>query len=61
MTMQFSRQYVIDSMRRLGYAQLADEASRDLPDPVDLDDLQAWSMRHGLSRDDLISRMGGSP
>jgi hypothetical protein len=59
--MQYNRQYVIDSMRRLGYQQLADEALRDLPDPVDLDELQAWCLRHGLTRDDLISRMGGSP
>jgi hypothetical protein len=59
--MQYNRQYVIDSMRRLGYQQLADEALRDLPDPVDLDELQAWCLRHGLARDDLISRMGGSP
>ena len=59
--MQYNRQYVIDSMRRLGYQQLADEALRDLPDPVDLDELQAWCLRHGLAHDDLISRMGGSP
>jgi hypothetical protein len=59
--MQYSRQYVVDKFRLLGYSQLADEALRDLPDPVDLDELQAWSMRHGLSRDELISRMGGSP
>jgi hypothetical protein len=59
--MQYSRQYVVDSLRRLGYSQLADEALRELPDPVDLDELQAWSMRYGLSRDELISRMGGSP
>ena len=59
--MQYNRQYVIDSLRRFGYQQLADEALRDLPDPVDLDELQAWCLRHGLTRDDLISRMGGSP
>jgi hypothetical protein len=59
--MQYSRQWVVDMFRRMGYPQLADEALRDLPDPVDLDELQGWSMRHGISRDDLISRMGGSP
>jgi hypothetical protein len=59
--MQYSRQYVIDMLRRLGYTELADEASLALPDPVDIDRLTAWGMQHGLSRDDLISQMGGSP
>jgi hypothetical protein len=59
--MQYSRQYVIDMFRRWGYAQLADEASRDLPAQVDLDELQDWSLKHGLSHDDLISHLGGSP
>jgi len=40
---------------------LADEASRDLPDPVDIDRLKAWLMQHGLSHDEMVSRMGGSP
>jgi hypothetical protein len=48
-------------LNRLGYTQLAEEASRVLPDPVDADQVSTWWMQHGLSRDDLISRMGGSP
>jgi hypothetical protein len=59
--MQYKKQEVVDYLRNWGYSQLADEASRDLPDPVGLDELQDWNMRHGLSRDDIISRMGGSP
>jgi hypothetical protein len=59
--MQYSRQQVADMFRRWGYTQLADQASRELPDPVDLDELQTWSLAHGLSHDDIISRMGGSP
>jgi hypothetical protein len=39
---QYSRQYVVDLMNRLGYRDLADEALRDLPDPVDVDRLAAW-------------------
>jgi hypothetical protein len=58
---QYSRQYVVDELNRLGYAELADEASRDLPDPVDINRLMAWGTQHGLSQDDVISRMGGSP
>ena len=59
--MQYSRQHMIDVLRRLGYPELADEASRDLPDPVDVDRVTAWATQHGLSHDELISRMGGSP
>ena len=32
---QYSRQYVVDELNRMGYAELADEAQRVLPDPVD--------------------------
>ena len=58
---QFSKQHVIDVLNSLGYKQLAEEAWRDLPDPVDLDKLEAWGLEHGLTRDDMISQMGGSP
>ena len=58
--MQQSRQSVIDLLNRLGYTELADEASRVLPDPVDVDWLQAWGMQHGLSPSEIISEMGGS-
>lgn len=58
---QYSRQHVVDVLNRLGYAQVAEEASRDLPDPVDADWLAEWSLQHGLTHDDLVSHMGGSP
>jgi hypothetical protein len=58
---QYNRQYVVDTLNRLGYREQAVEASRDLPDPVDADRLEAWCMQHGLSMDEVISRMGGSP
>jgi hypothetical protein len=59
--MEFSRQHVVNVLRRSGHAELAEEASRVFPDPVDLDRVVAWAMEHGLSHDDLISQMGGSP
>jgi hypothetical protein len=58
---QFSRQHVIEVLNRLGYAELAKEAARILPDPVDINQLQEIGLKHGLTRDELISRMGGSP
>jgi hypothetical protein len=59
--MQYSKQQVVDMFRRWGLTQLADQASRELTDPVDFDELQVWSLAHGLSHDDIISRLGGSP
>jgi len=59
--MQYKREDVAGWLRRWGYPQLADEALRVLPDPVDVDQLEAWGMRHGLSLDEVISQMGGSP
>jgi hypothetical protein len=61
MQQQFSRQHVIDVLNRLGYTEQAEEASRVLPDPVDIDQLEALGIQLGLSHDELISRMGGSP
>ncbi len=42
--MQFSRQEIVALMRRTGYTELADEAERVLPDPVDLDRLRPSSI-----------------
>jgi hypothetical protein len=58
---QVSRQHVIDVLNSLGHTELAEEASRDLPDPVDLSRASAWGMQHGVSLNVLISEMGGSP
>ena len=56
-----SRQWVVDLLRRMGRQQEADDASRVLPDPVEPDELEAFGIRHGISRDEVISWMGGSP
>ncbi len=52
---------MVDTLRRLGYQRAADEALRVLPDQIDLKELQAFGDRHGISRDTLFDRMGGSP
>ena len=61
MRQSVTRQHVIDELNRLGYRELAGEASQDLPDPVDIDLLETWCMQHGLTRDEVVSRFGGSP
>ena len=48
-------------LRKAGFHEAADRAMRDLPDPVDLDHVQQWGAQHGITRDILISQMGGSP
>ena len=57
----YSRRYVADMLRRTGFPELADVVLWELPDPVDAEQLQNWGIRYGVSKDDLISRMGGSP
>ena len=58
--MQYSRQAVVDMLRNAGFHDVADEAMRELPDPVDLEYAQEWGMQRGITRDGLISQMGGS-
>ena len=59
--MGYSRQWVVDTLRRIGYQQEADEALRVLPEEVDRRQLEEFGDRWGISRDELVSRMGGSP
>jgi uncharacterized protein YidB (DUF937 family) len=59
--MQFARQDVVDILRRAGFQEVADEFLRVLPDPVNLDQVAELAQRYGITRDELISRMGGSP
>lgn len=61
MATAYSRQEFADILRRCGYRKLADEASRDLPDPVDVDQLQTWEMEHGVYHTELISKIEGGP
>jgi hypothetical protein len=55
------RQWVVDTLRRLGYVHEAEEAARVLPDPVEIEQLIEFGDKYGISRDELTSRMGGSP
>jgi hypothetical protein len=59
--MALDRQWVVDTLRRLGYEHEAEEAARELPDPVDHEQLREFGDRHGISVTELTDRMGGSP
>lgn len=59
--MAMERQEVVALLMRIGLPDLADEANTELPDPVQMDEVVRFGERHGMTRDWLISRMGGSP
>ena len=57
-----ARAEVLRILRQVGLSQetIAEIAAR-LPDPVDLHEAAELLQAYGLTRDALISRMGGSP
>ena len=59
--MAISRQKIIDMLNHLGYSEAAEEASRVLPEQVDLKQVEEFGDRQGIARTELESRMGGSP
>jgi len=59
--MVYTRQQVADVLRRTGFPEVADDALRLLPDQIDFDELATWAERYGITRDELVNRMGGSP
>jgi hypothetical protein len=58
---QLTRQHVIDMLRMAGLPEAADDAQRDLPDPVDSEQVAAWAVPYGINMGALMDRMGGSP
>lgn len=59
--MAYSRKWVVDTLRHLGFTEAADEALRVLPEEIDRKQLFEFGNRHGISKDTLVDRMGGSP
>jgi len=55
------KQWFVGTLRRLGYTEAAEEAERELPDPVSTDELIKFADRFNISRDEVMSQMGGSP
>ena len=60
-TVQLSRQHVVDLFLRVGLTEMANAALRELPDPVDREEVAAWGGRWNVDMDYFINRMGGSP
>jgi hypothetical protein len=51
---------IVRILLKAGLPHVAEEAERSLPDEVDLERAEEFGARHGMTRDELISRMGGS-
>ena len=47
-------------LNHMGYPEAAKDAAQVLPDPLELEQLEAFGTKHGISRSELVSRMGGS-
>jgi hypothetical protein len=59
--MLMTKREIVRMLRNAGLEAVAEEAERSLPDEVDLERAAEFGLRHGITRDELISRMGGSP
>ena len=59
--MDLSRQQIVTVLRRTGMSDVADELLRTLPEDADTRTIEQFCAAHGLSRQSLVERMGGSP
>ena len=59
--MSQDKQWFVNTLRNLGYTEAADQAARELPDSVSMEELKKFADRYGISRDEVMSQMGGSP
>lgn len=59
--MEYTKQEIIDRLRRAGFREAADQAMLELPDPIDEQTLEDWAMKRGITKDAIMSAMGGSP
>jgi hypothetical protein len=57
----YSRQWLVDLLRQLGFPEAADDALRDMPEEFDRKRLREFGDRHGIGASALTDRMGGSP
>jgi hypothetical protein len=59
--MDYDRKQVVTILRQLGFSQAADDAAAELPDLIPVQQLRDFADRHGITQDEMVSRMGGSP
>ena len=59
--MEVTREHVVGVLRRAGLREVAEEADSSLPETIDLDEVADWALQRGITRDTLVSLLGGSP
>jgi len=52
---------IVRVLRNAGLNDAADEAEQSLPDELDIEEAVQFGLRYGITRDELVSLMGGSP
>jgi hypothetical protein len=52
---------VVEVLRPAGLWELAEQAEVSLPESADLDRVAEFALAHGITRDTLLSLLGGSP
>jgi hypothetical protein len=58
---EVSRDHVVHILRRAGFREVADEAEKELPAALDIDEALNWCAQHGVNQSDVVSQLGGSP
>ncbi len=59
--MQVTKRHIVEVLRMAGLSQVEEEANRSLPDEMTMEHAEQFVGRYGIIKDQLISRMGGSP
>ena len=59
--MAYTRKWLVDTLRRIGRTQAADDALREMPEKFDVKHLEESGKRHDISRDVLADAFGVSP
>ena len=59
--MQTTRDNIVAVLRHAGLVDEAERAERSLPESGEFDEMIKLCEAHGVSRDMLIDRLGGSP
>lgn len=59
---EFPKKKVLEVLRKVGIAEgTVTQIDEDLQDPISLPRDGAFLLQHGITRDELVSMMGGSP
>jgi hypothetical protein len=59
--MEVTRQQVVEVLRRAGLWELAEQDEMSLPESADIDRVAEFGLAHGITRETLVSLLGGSP